>query len=36
MILYIHVRKTTHFLINHQEKASKTLLIPNNNLNFAA
>ena len=25
-----------HFLINHQEKAPKTLLIPNNNLNFAA
>ena len=24
------------FLINHYEKAPKTLLIPNNNLNFAA
>ena len=32
----IHAHKTTHFLINRQEKAPKTLLIPNNNLNFAA
>ena len=36
VIYLIHAHKTTHFLKNHQEKAPKTLRIPNNNLNFAA